>query len=180
MRTNKSLQLTLGGVITALSLVLLLLTSIFPFAVYSLPAMAGLLLVCLVLESGYQTALTAFFSVGILGVLMVPNKEVMVLYLLFLGYYPIAKGKIEVLRSSVVGWIVKLALFNLSILITYLIFVWLFETSAMIRDMEVFQYGVWGLWLLNNVTFVMYDIAASRLVVFYLRRIRPKYRNSKR
>lgn len=45
-------KIALGGMITALSVLLMFLTGLFPMATYALPAIAGVLLISAVIEIG--------------------------------------------------------------------------------------------------------------------------------
>lgn len=92
-RTTKSIAF--GGVLSGLAVILMFLTGIFPFAEYALPAMAGALLIIMVIEYGYRYALLCFFAVAVLSLLVGPNKEAAVLFAGFFGYYPILKGVLE-------------------------------------------------------------------------------------
>ena len=66
-RTTKSIAF--GGVLSGLAVILMFLTGIFPFAEYALPAMAGALLIIMVIEYGYRYALLCFFAVAVLSLL---------------------------------------------------------------------------------------------------------------
>ena len=54
MKTSR--KVALGGMVTALSLVLMFLTGVFPFATFALPGIAGLLLIMVVIEMGCRQA----------------------------------------------------------------------------------------------------------------------------
>ena len=84
----------MGGLLAALSLVCMLLT-IFPFADYALPALAGVLLIPIVLESGVKWGFMVYAVVGILNAILTPSLEAKVLFIAFFGYYPVLKALIE-------------------------------------------------------------------------------------
>ena len=56
MRLKRSMKVALGGVFTALSLVILFLTGVAPMATIALPATAGCLLIPVVVEAGLPWA----------------------------------------------------------------------------------------------------------------------------
>ncbi|MFZ2537362.1 MAG: hypothetical protein WAX04_00455 [Oscillospiraceae bacterium] len=176
MKQNKaSKQVALGGIISALSLLFMFLTGIFPFADYALPAISGIMLIALVIEINKKTAYVAYIAVGILSLLIAPIKESAILFVFFFGYYPILKSSIEQIKSRVVEWIVKIGMFNVAMVTAYFTMMYVLGMSGILADLNNdFQYGVIAFWALGNVAFVVYDMALSRLIVMYCEKIRPK------
>ena len=86
---KNSTKTAIGGIIAALSIVLMLLTSAIPTLTYAIPAIAGLLLVIIVIEVNKKWAFGVYFVVGVLSMLLVADKEAAVMYVMFFGYYPI-------------------------------------------------------------------------------------------
>ena len=86
-----SMKVSLGGVVAALSLVLMFLTSVIPFGTFAFPTFAGILLILLVINLGYRWAFAVYKSV------------------------------IERIPSKVVQYIVKLALFNVCIIAAFFV-----------------------------------------------------------
>lgn len=171
MANKQARGAALGGMLAALSLVLLLLTGVFPFAELVLPAIAGVLLVVAVLELDVRWAWGIFAAVCILGLLLCPNKDAAIYYLFFFGHYPLLKNHIEHLHSKVLQWIVKLPLFNACAILAYLLIAKLFGVPD-----DVGRYGYPLLLALMNAAFVLYDIALSRLIATYVFRLRRMFR----
>ena len=92
---KKSQQVALGGIATALCIVLMFATGMIPFSYYALPALAGLVLIAVREENGLSTALIVFAAVSLLSVFVVPIKEAALLFIAFFGYYPIIKAIFE-------------------------------------------------------------------------------------
>lgn len=178
---KRSTRIAYGGIISALSLVAMFFTGVFPFAEYALPAVSGVFLVVLVIEFGFKAALIAFAAVALLSIVITPNKEAVVLFIAFLGYYPIVKGKIETLRTKAVPWakpvqwVLKFALFNAAAIVSYAFMIYVLGMTEIMEDFAVFKLGIWILLLLGNAVFLIYDIAATRLVSLYIYQIKPKY-----
>ncbi len=170
-------KIALGGIIAALSLCIMLLTGIFPMAEYTLPMIAGVLLVVLVIEMGVKSSLLIFLAVSILSVILVPLKDSAVFYVVFLGWYPIIKSKLESIKNRVIEWILKFSLFNISIISGVFISLYLFKIT---EYFEIFSNSFWLtgiLFVFINVVFVIYDIAVTRMVTIYIRWFKPKYMN---
>lgn len=162
-----SLKVSIGGAVAALGLVLMFLTSIVPFGTYAFPAFAGMLLVIIVLEIGYPTALSVFAATSLLSFMIVTDKEAALLYTIFFGYYPVIKSLIERIKNRAVQYVIKYAVFNLCMVGAFFIAVWVLSVPA-----ESFiLFGVYVPWLFliaGNIFFLLYDLCITRLVVLYL------------
>ena len=88
---KQSSKTALGGVVSALSVTLMLMTAVIPFMTYALPLLAGALLILMVIEINKRWAFIVYVAVSLLAVLVVPDKEAAVFYIAFFGYYPIIK-----------------------------------------------------------------------------------------
>lgn len=162
-----SVKVSMGGVVAALCLVLMLLTSVIPFGTYAFPAFAGILLVLLVFNLGYPYAFAVYIITAVLSFLLVADKEAALLFAVFLGYYPIVKGLIERLKSKVWQYVIKFLLFNATMIGAFYI-----GTSLLSIPKESFNiFGVYLPWLfliIGNGVFIIYDLCITRLVTIYL------------
>ncbi len=175
---NKTKRVAFGGVISAFSLVVMLLSGVFPFAEDTCPALAGILLIALVIDFNKRTALLAYVVIALLSLLISANKESAVLFLAFLGYYPILKSSLEQIKLRVIEWILKLVIFNAAIILSYYVIVNVFGMSEVLNEMNEFtKYGVPVMLGLGNITFVIYDIALTRLIGTYIQKIKPKLKH---
>ena len=105
---NNSRLIAFGGIMAALSLVLMLLTAVIPVMDSGLPAICGFLTTLVVIECGEKFAGVCYGAVAILSLVLVPSKESAILYLILFGWYPIAKRRIEMLRKPVIEWVLKM------------------------------------------------------------------------
>lgn len=164
---KSSLKVSVGGAVAALGLVLMFLTSLIPVGTYAFPAFAGMLLVIIVIEIGYPFAFSVFAATALLSFLIVTDKEAALLYTAFFGYYPIIKALIERIRSRVVQYIVKYAVFNVCMIASFYIAIRLLSIPT---ESFVF-FGIYLPWvflLAGNAFFLLYDICITRIVTLYL------------
>ena len=179
MRTNRpsSMRIALGGIVCTLSLLSMFLSGVFPFAEYTCPAVAGIILIVLVLEFGRKTAWIAYGAVSLLSLFITPNKESVMLFIVFLGYYPIAKSYFEQMKRRTTEWIAKFALFNLSCAAGYAVLIFVFNMQELLSEMSMgFAWGIFAFCFAANFVFLIYDFALSRLIILYQTLIRPKIR----
>ena len=105
---------TLSGMISALSVVIMLLTNIMPSMMYVIPIVTGVIVFAVNEVLGRNWALGVFFTTGLISSILLADKEVALNYILFFGYYPIVKEKLEKLPRGV-AWALKLAVFNIAV-----------------------------------------------------------------
>ena len=157
----------MGGVVAALSLVLMFLTSLIPFGTYAFPAMAGILLILLVFNLGYGYAVAVFGITAVLSFVLLTDKEAALYYTIFLGYYPILKGVIERIRSKAIQYVIKITLFNMCVIAAF--YIGLLLLSVPKESFVLFGvYLPWVFLILGNLFFVVYDLCITRLVTLYL------------
>lgn len=172
---KQSSKCAIGGITAALSLVLMISVAVVPFLTYALPAVAGALMIFIVIEIDKKWALGVYLAVALLGMMLVPDKEVAVMYLAFFGYYPILKAVIESKLKSVSGWIVKVLVFNATMVASY--FLMIKFMGITIDEMD--KYGnlaIPALLGLATFAFILYDIALSKLVLIYNMKFKKHFR----
>ncbi len=149
--------------------------AIIPFLTYALPAVAGVLTVFIVVEIDKKWAFGVYSTVAILAFLLVPDKEVAMMYIAFFGYYPIIKAVFESKLPSVLSWILKLLTFNLTMVAAYLILIYLMGVTV---D-EIDEYGSLAVPILlgaGSITFLAYDFALTQIITVYLQKWRKYFK----
>jgi hypothetical protein len=173
MKNKKANIVALGGMLTAMSLLLMLLTRVIPFSEQALPAIAGVLLISAVLEAGAGWAFVIYLAVALLSLFFAFQNGAALYYILFFGHYTIIKSYIERIKIKPLQWVVKILLFNVCAVASYYAMI----AVTGIPD-ALTKYGLPITLGLINVVFILYDIALSRLVVMYVTRIRKNFKRS--
>ncbi|MBQ4568855.1 MAG: hypothetical protein IJA62_02155 [Ruminococcus sp.] len=177
MKSNKYIKktysLAFSSVIAALSLVFLLVTAVIPVGTYALPCIAGAILAAVVLESGYFAAFTVYVVVSLLSALLAADKEAVLYYIAFLGFYPILKGLLERIKSRLIQYIAKFSVFNACMVAAFFVSISLLSVPK--ESFELFGiYLPWAFLLAGNVIFIIYDICLTRLISQYIHKWREK------
>lgn len=170
-RTKSTKLVALSGIIAALS-VLVMLVAYFPYFTYAMPAIAGSFLIILVFESGKKSAFTVFAAVSILSFL-VCEKEAMLSYVFFFGYYPIVKAALEKIPFRPLEIIAKFALFNISFAAVLLLAAFVFSIDVA-ETGDLGKYSVLITAIAGNIMFICYDLCLTKLVMLYLNKYREK------
>ena len=161
-----SFKVALGGVIAALSLILMLLTALIPFGTYAFPALAGMLTVLIVINLGYGYAAAVYFATAFLSFLLLTDKEAALYYAVFLGFYPFVKSVIERVRSKALQYLIKYALFNVCMIAAFYIGMTLLSVPK--ESFNVFGvYLPWLFLLFGEAVFFVYDLCITKIVTIY-------------
>jgi len=172
---KQSSKTALGGIVAALSVALLFMLSVIPFLTYALPAMAGALIILIVIELDKKWAVGVFFAVSLLALLLVPDKEAAVMYAAFFGYYPIVKSLIESKLNKVLSMAIKIALFCISMSLSY--YLMINFMGVKFDELQTFgRFAVPILLGMGIVAFVLYDYTLSAIITVYLKKWRSRFR----
>ena len=98
----------------------MLLGSALQIGTYAAPMLAAFLLIPVLEEYGTRYALTLYVCVAILAVLFVPETELALFYVLVMGYYPVLRVKLNGVKSTLLRWVLKFAVFNAGTVLVYL------------------------------------------------------------
>lgn len=176
MKNNSSFNVALGGICGALAVMAMLVTAIVPVLDFAMPAIAGGLMAIIVIEINKRWAMVTYVAVAFVSMLIVPSKEVGLLFTMFLGYYPIVKSLFEKAKAGFVQWGLKIGLFNVAVVLYYFATIKLISSAELLSEAdEIGKYGLWILLVFANVVFVIYDIALTRVISMYINWFRKKY-----
>lgn len=171
---EQSRRMALGGLMAALSVVILLLGGVVPLATFACPILAMVCLLPVLREYGPRLALVLYAAVAVLALLLAADKELALFYV-FLGYYPVAKPRLDQLSSPLLRLLCKCGLFTGSTTAMYLLILYLFRLEAVAAEFAGYSAGfVALLLLLGNLTFLVLDRALERLAFLYDRVLRKK------
>ncbi len=174
MRRSKTAKLALCGVLAALAVALMFLGGTVPFASIACPVLASVVLLPVYAELGYKWGLLWYGAVSVLSLLVAPDKEAAILFVV-LGYYPMLHKLFGHLRLKALKWLGKLLYLNAATVGAYLLMFYVFSIESVVQDFRGIGTALLVLMLLlANASFVVYDLVLDRLEVFYHVRLRPK------
>lgn len=173
----KSSQVAIGGMASGLCLLLMFLTGIIPFSEYACPTFAGLVLIAVAEEMGRKTAFIVYGAVALLSILLTPSKEAAILFIFFFGYYPVVRVLLtERVKLLPVRLVLKLVLFNVMIVLGYLVVIHLFGLTEILDEFGSFgKYSALVLLLFGNVFFLVYDQMVGNLTEVYRDYFAPRF-----
>lgn len=170
-----SAMIALCGLMTALSVVLMLAGGVMFIATYAAPLLASTLLLPPMLEYGRRAGWTCWLATGLLALILGLDKEAAFFYL-FIGWWPLVKWQLEKrVPKKTPRLLLKLAIFLAAILAMYAFIGYVLHLDAitaefgeMGRVMTALFFAAMALCLL------LYDRLLMPLVALYAQKLRPK------
>ena len=157
-------KLTRAGILTAVAAVFLFAGAWVPRGGIALAALACLVGAAVLIECGLWWAVGHYLVTALLGLLLSPDKTPALWYALVLGPWPVLKHLIERLDSPIARWALKLAVFCACTAALYFLF-----SAAFAASMP--QMPVYLLLPVLAAVFIVFDVAFTRLIGLYMRRV---------
>ena len=170
-RRKSTKQLAMAALLTAMSVILLALGALVEVLDISMAVIASFAVILAVIELKGAYPYLIYVATAVLAVALLPIKTPAVMYALFFGYYPIIKEKIERFLPRWAGFLLKIVIFNLALLGM----VWL-ATLLTLPDFLLPEGLQWLWFAVCTPVFVVYDVALTRVLTFYLVRLRKRFR----
>lgn len=160
-----------SGVATALSVVMLFLGSIVWVLGYTMPLVASLIMIVLLESISKKSALLTFVSTSVISFILLNDKECVLLYVLFFGYYPLIRDKLNDIKPKFLSYLLKFVSFNAAMILTQVLCVCVFGIPF--DDML----GKWGsvvFALCLNLAFIVFDKLYTLLLRLYRIKLKKK------
>ncbi len=166
---------SLCGIMSGLSLVMMFFLSMIPSFEYISPGVSGLLLWVVAERLGTKYGVISYITVGLLCLFITPNYEASMMFIFLLGYYPIVRQYFMKLPNFLLRWLVKLAVYAAAAISCYWLLINMFGLQYLLESMGEFgEYGAWILLGLGAVAFILYDIFLGIWEPFYDKILKPK------
>ena len=153
------------AMITAPSVVLMLLGGILELGMYACPLFVSLSFIPIGEKYGRKYHVLLYAATALLCFFLVPNWEENLMFAGFFGWYPIVRPMLQKL-PKLLCWLVKLMLFNGAVIAIEWLLMTLIAPEAMGGVL------LWILLALGNVTFLAYDCLIPKTNVLMRRLIR--------
>lgn len=164
----------------ALSITILLIGFMIPMATYACPALAAFFLLPIAYEYKEKTAFTLYLAVSALALILIPEKEFVLMYVFVFGLYTAFKFKADSIRPKLLQIVLKALYAFLSTLLCYVILLVVFPNPVL--SGEIGDAGVAliaAFFIVFIITFLMYDFAAGKMFLLYKYKFRKKFFNNK-
>ena len=168
---RKTVKIATAGVITALSVIFLLLGSVIWIFSYIMPLLCGIIMMIICESFDKKTAVLIYLSVGVLSLILLPSREASLLYIMLIGYYPIIIDKLNSINLFPLRVLIKLLIFNSTVISAELICTYVFGIPF---DNLMGKTGIIILIISANVLLFVYDKLLVILNLLYVKRYKNR------
>ena len=173
MRRSNTRKLALAAVLTAFEVAFTYIACVFPTGQLGFLGVASLFGISAVVELGVAAGAVVYVASALLGLIMLPSKTLAILFAIFFGPYPVVKALCEKLGGSgksgrVAEWAIKLIFFNATLTVA------VFALRMTLFNVGDISFGIPAVYLIGNGVFLLFDIAVTRAIIFYMAKIHPK------
>lgn len=167
VRNDKTFRLALSGICLAVSVILIFAGSIAPGIEMTCFALAGIVLGCLIMETGVKGGVLLYIGAILLSLVLVPNKLGVVPYALFFGTYPFVKYYGEKIEKPIGQICIKLV-FSMAILGGS----YLFLEDVFFGNINLPDVATWLLVPGFGLIVLLYDYIFTLALLIYRQRVK--------
>ncbi len=152
-------KLAFASLMSALGVACMYIGALFEVLDISTAAIASICVLLVRTELGGRYAWLTYAVTGVLSLLLLPQKFAAVLFIGFLGFYPMAKSFFEQKFRGIGCLVLKLLLLNACTFLMLLAVRYVMTEALWFEIMTL---------LLANIVFAVYDVALTRLLNAYV------------
>ena len=152
-----------GGMLTGVSIVLLVFASAAPAFGWGLCICAGMVPAVALARRQVRTGVLVYAATALLAALVVPGKRYAVAYTLLFGIYPLVKYAIEHIRVLAAEWACKLAYAAALMLLLWQ----LVQRGLLLLNGQLGSFPIWAIAAAFLAAFVCYDIIFSKIIALF-------------
>lgn len=167
---RKTKKVVFCGIFAALAVLFIYGAGILPTGRMALFCVASCLTAITCVECGWKYALAGYGAASAVALIAVPDKLLVLPYILFLGYYPVVKLWIERLRHMAKEWIIKIVLFLVASAASAA------GMQFLMRD-AILPFAPLLMTAAGTALLAVFDFALSLFIQFYRERISKMIRN---
>ena len=152
-------KLTFSAVLSALAVAIMYIGAMLEVLDLSTAALASICVMLILTELGAKYAFLSYACISVLSFLLLPTKYAVIMFIGFLGFYPMAKSFFE---RKFRGWrclVLKFLLLNMCIFAMLLVVRYVMTEALWFEIMVL---------VLANIVFVVYDYALTTLLRAYV------------
>lgn len=154
-------SLAKGGILTALTCILIYISTIFPFnKIFILGITSALVALGIIIDKNIKLGYFIFLSSSILSFFLLGFRGIVFLYIIFFGPYSLIKLHIERFRKLPLEIFLKLCFFNLILLISY----WISKFILIDINLDNILFPLPILFIALQFVFFIYDYTLTLFV----------------
>ena len=170
MNNKPSHRVAFCGLLTALAVVLMVVSGAVGIGTFAGPVLAMVALLPVREEYSWRLALTAFVAAALLALWLVPDRELALVYAA-LGWYPVLQPTLMQVRSRLLRGVLKIALCTAVLLLLYGV---LLRLLGIPTGLGTTAFNL-ALLVMGDVIFLLTDLVLLRLSRLWRTKLRQRF-----
>ncbi|MBP1888813.1 hypothetical protein J2Z53_000392 [Clostridium moniliforme] len=166
MKDLKAKDLSVGGILIALTILTLYINLIIPINTFAILTISSCYVPIAIMRSNIKTGIFVYVASSIIGFFFIPLK-IMIPFILYFGIYGLIKYYIEKLNKLPLEIILKLVFSNIMLFIGYYVF------TSFVGNIN-FKFPLWALLIAAQFAFIIFDYALTLIITFYISKFHKK------
>ncbi len=162
MNNLKAKDITLGGILIALTIITLYLNLIIPINTFAILTISSCYVPIAIIKDNIKLGILVYVASSIIGFLIIP-LNIMIPFVLYFGIFGLVKFYIEKLKNLPLEIILKLAFSNLMLFLGYFLF------TSFVGPIN-FKLPLWMLLILLQFVFIIFDYALTLIITSFITR----------
>ena len=154
---SKALNIAKGGLLTALTIIFLYISSIVPTSRVFFMALAALMIPISIISTNIKNSVVVYAAASLLS-LILNLRGTAFMYIVFFGLYGFVKYYVERLRKIALEFILKLSFFDFCVYLIYLIY------KIFTFDLPKVNIPIYYAIAVLQVGFIIYDYSMTILI----------------
>lgn len=160
MNNLKAKDITLGGILIALTVITLYLNLIIPINTFAILTISSCYVPIAIMRSNIKLGMFVYIASSVIGFLIIP-LNIMIPFILYFGSFGLVKFYIEKLKNMPLEIILKLVFSNIMLFIGYFIF------TSFVGPIPS-KFPLWILLIAAQIAFIIFDYALTLIITFYI------------
>lgn len=163
---NKTHNLALGGLFTALGVIFIYLSNIVPTSKIYLLGIASCIIPLSIITTSIKNSFLIYLSTSILSLLLLGIKGGVIVYITFFGCYGFIKLFVERIRNTPIELLLKLLFFNVDLVLIFIFYRVFFANLLNIK------LPIYAAIIMFQLIFLIYDYALTVFIAYINRRLK--------
>ena len=163
MKKTNAFNISVSALFVAVSVLICFIASLFPTMSLSITAVTGIATSIVLIECGYKYSILLYIASSVIALILVPEKQCVLFYMLLFGHYPIIRGLFHKLKNTVLIWGMKLVVESFLYFLVYVLSIYVLGVEEVVGWSNYFL----SVALLLPV-FVFYDICLGKIMHLYV------------
>ncbi len=165
-------KISVCSILLSLLVLIEALGSILPFIrVYSL-AVAGVIIYLLAVRYDFLTCLLVYIAAVFLLFIVLPNKQIAILFAMFFGLYSVLKSLLDRIKNIYISYSLRFIIMNLILFLGLFAVVKLFGNKNLLTQFDNRNYLLILIFIAIQFLFLAYDFGLSFSVKFIIKYIK--------